>query len=341
MAEAGKFTLAKLNNNNYATWKFEIEMLLTREDRWFVVDEVKPEPETDTWRKADRKARTTIALCVEPSQYTLIRDCASARDVWDALKAYHEKSTTTSQLSLLIRLCDAKLQEGGDAEKHLLEMDTLFGRLQNVGLTLEEKLKVAMVLRSMPESYHFLASALEARPDADITMQLVKSKLLDEFHKRCERDGKGPGGEQVLKTQSNLTCFFCKQPGHYWKWQAMKGSQDEAGFSGSNKPNNGGQRKFKAKQATSAEREPVSFLVQEESYVTRSHTKQKQSWTVDSGASCHMTSSGTFFDTLDESNSVQVVMANGKWKPHKIEWSWQWICQVCGWHWQAGGCPVE
>lgn len=158
MADVGKFTLAKLNNNNYATWKFEVEMLLTREDLWHVLDEAKPEPETVAWQKADRKARATIALSVEPSQYTLIQECNSAREVWDALKGYHEKSTTTSQLSLLIKLCDAKLQEGGDAEKHLLEMDTLFGRLQNVGLTLDEKLKVAMVLRSMPQSYHSLTS---------------------------------------------------------------------------------------------------------------------------------------------------------------------------------------
>lgn len=160
MADAGRFSLVKLNNTNYATWKFEVEMLLTREELWFAVAEEKPEPETDAWRKSDKKARATIALCVDPSQYTLIKDCTTARAVWEALKSYHEKSTTTSQLSLLIRLCDSKLQEGGDAEKHLLEMDSLFERLQNAGINLEEKLKVAMVLRSMPDSYHYLASVL-------------------------------------------------------------------------------------------------------------------------------------------------------------------------------------
>lgn len=313
MADPGRFSLARLNNTNYATWKFEIEMLLTREELWFVVEEAKPEPVTAAWTKADKKARATIALSVEQSQYPLIKDGTTALAVWNALKSYHEKTTMTSQLSLLIRLCDGKLQEGGDAEKHLLEMDSLFGRLQSAGLELGEKLKVAMVLRSMPESYHFLASALEARPDADITMELVKSKLLDEFHKRCERDGTGVGGEQVLKVQkSSRTCFFCKQPGHFkkdcHKWLR---TQEEAGPSGKSKSSSGNQRKVKAKQVTNTERDPVSFLVQEESYVSRATLKQEHSWTVDSGASCHMTSNGSFFDNLDESTSVHVMMANG------------------------------
>lgn len=44
---------------------------------------------------------------------------------------------------------------------------------------------------------------------------------------------------------------------------------------------------------------------QEQSNVSRHSAAQKCPWTIDSGASCHMTCSDTFFDALDESNSVQ------------------------------------
>lgn len=38
----------------------------------------------------------------------------------------------TSQLLLLIGLCDSKLGESGDVERHLLKMGTLFDKLRNL-----------------------------------------------------------------------------------------------------------------------------------------------------------------------------------------------------------------
>lgn len=45
MADVGMFSIVKLGNSNYGTWKFQMEVLLIREELWYRVDEVKPEPE--------------------------------------------------------------------------------------------------------------------------------------------------------------------------------------------------------------------------------------------------------------------------------------------------------
>lgn len=99
----------------------------------------------------------------------------------------------------MIRLYDAKLGEFGDVEKHLLKQDTLFDKFQNAVLDLEDKLKIAVVLRSMPESYLLPASALEARSDDDITMEQASSMPMDEYHNQLKRSGKSSPKEQVLK----------------------------------------------------------------------------------------------------------------------------------------------
>ena len=42
MAESSKtFNTVRLNNENYATWSFEVEMLLRRDDLWQYIEEEK------------------------------------------------------------------------------------------------------------------------------------------------------------------------------------------------------------------------------------------------------------------------------------------------------------
>jgi len=60
MADATLLRIAKLNGNNYQTWKFKVELLLIKEDLWEVVSQDPPDPVTAAWRTKDRKARATI-----------------------------------------------------------------------------------------------------------------------------------------------------------------------------------------------------------------------------------------------------------------------------------------
>ncbi|XP_055642988.1 uncharacterized protein LOC129779507 [Toxorhynchites rutilus septentrionalis] len=116
----------------------------------------------------------------------LVKTTTNAIDFWNALRDYHEKVTVTSRVSLLRKLCNLNLLEGGDMEAHLFEVEELFSRLENADLKLEQPIKIAMMLRSLPDSYGGLITALESRSDEDLTTELVKSKLLDEHERQRE-----------------------------------------------------------------------------------------------------------------------------------------------------------
>ncbi|XP_052890522.1 uncharacterized protein LOC128298777 [Anopheles moucheti] len=189
MAELGKLSLAKLNNSNYSTWKFRMEMLLIREEVWYVIADPKPESPPEKWVKDDRKARATMGLCIEDNQVNLVKDIPSAKEFWEKLRVFHEKTSATSRVSVLGKICDMKLIEGGDMEKHLMELESLFDKLTIAGLVLQPELRVAMIHRSLPESYGGLVTALESRPDSELTVEVVKSKLLDESERRKDRSG--------------------------------------------------------------------------------------------------------------------------------------------------------
>jgi hypothetical protein len=225
--------ITKLNGVNYQTWKFKVELLLIKEDLWDVVDKDPPADVTSEWQTKDRKARASIGLLIEDSQLHLIRKETTAKSTWNALKRYHEKSTLSNKVSLLKKLCAQKLSESGNMEIHLALMEDLIDQLTSLGETIAEPLTVALFLSSLPDSFGTLITALETRPEADLTVELVKSKLLEEYARRNEATGNPNYEQQALKTtharspatdtgrstskQNASLCFFCKKPNHVKK----------------------------------------------------------------------------------------------------------------------------
>ncbi|KXJ69496.1 hypothetical protein RP20_CCG026793 [Aedes albopictus] len=151
--DASKLMLERLINANYEAWRFRIEMLLIREGLWKHISEEVPNPVTSEWKQGDDKARATIALFVEDNQHSIFRDCRTARETWEALKKHHQSVSLTSRVTLLKRICQLQFRDGNDMEQHLQEMDGLIFRLLNAGQKLDSQLMVAMVLRTLPESY--------------------------------------------------------------------------------------------------------------------------------------------------------------------------------------------
>lgn len=120
-----KLCITKLNGTNYQLWKYKIELLLLKEELWEVIVNDPPNPITNEWKNRDAKARATIGLLVEDNQVIHIRNATSAKQTWNMLKNYYEKSTLTNKVYLLKRLCRMTLSEGGDMESHINEMMNL------------------------------------------------------------------------------------------------------------------------------------------------------------------------------------------------------------------------
>src|SRR6218665_2077187 len=189
MAGKSSNKIENLNNQNYKTWKFKMELFLIKEDLWETVTKEIPDPVTAEWQTKDAKARAIIGLEVADNQLHLIRKQTTAKGSWQTLKKYHEKTTVSSKVNLLKRLCGLKLTEHGDMENHLAEMQNLIDQLASLGEPLAEHLgpicsAVALFLSSLPDSYGTLITALETRPEEDLTTELVKGKLLEEFKRR-------------------------------------------------------------------------------------------------------------------------------------------------------------
>ncbi|XP_038116867.1 uncharacterized protein LOC119769049 [Culex quinquefasciatus] len=167
--------VVKLNGLNYCSWKRKAEFLLIRDDLW--------------------RARATIGLLMEDSQLPFIKNATTAKLCWNALKDHFETVTLTSKVALLKRLCGMQYSEGENIQQHVQQMEEIFERLAMADQELDEDLCVAMILRSLPSSFNTLTTALEARSNEELTLKLVKMKLVDEVAKSGTRGA----GESVLQ----------------------------------------------------------------------------------------------------------------------------------------------
>ena len=179
-----KYSFKKLSNDNYENWKYKMELYLMKEGLWQIVSKPKPEQVDNAWTENDTKAKAIIGLSVDDSQIVHLRGKETAFEFWSALKNQHQKSNLCNRVSLLKRLCKMKLDDSGNVESYLLLFINLCDKLAGIGQSLDEDLKVALLLSGMPESFNGVVMALEVRADADLTFELVKEKLIQEGYRR-------------------------------------------------------------------------------------------------------------------------------------------------------------
>lgn len=142
-----------------------------------------------------------IGLSVEDSQLRHIRSKKTAKEMWAVLKEHHEKDTLGNKVSLMRKICRMKMPEKGNIETHLNEMTNLFLKLNDFGDNLTESGTVAIVLSSLPPSYDTLITALEARPEGDLTMSYIQTKLISEYTRRKGDSPEMNDSDSILKTQ--------------------------------------------------------------------------------------------------------------------------------------------
>lgn len=303
MAES-KFSISRLNQDNYFNWKFKMQMLLIERGCWKSITDVPPDPITNGWMESDQKALTTIALNVDDSQIQHIRDCKSALEAWNALKEFHEKDSPCNRVYILRQIMRLRLDEGGNIEDHLRNLNELFQKLMALGQDIKpDFFKCATLLGSLPPSYDGLVTALEARNE-ELTSTLVCSKVIAEFKRRKERNMESGDevalriGKEVGSSRNRIkVCYFCKHEGHfkhdcpkYKSWLAKKNSKGV---------NNA------ANLAECSSQDDIQYLF------STSEINYGE-WIIDSGATCHISGQKDLFEELDENFKEKVFVANGQ-----------------------------
>jgi hypothetical protein len=82
-----KMEIEKFNGKSFELWKLNMEDLLVERDQWIMVD-LGTSPigtSIDDWKKLDRKANSTIQLCLSDSVLLDVSEEATTKDLWEKL----------------------------------------------------------------------------------------------------------------------------------------------------------------------------------------------------------------------------------------------------------------
>lgn len=238
---------AKLNNGNYAQWSFKMKMVLIRDGLWKVINTEKPALDL-TWDASDQKAFATIVLGIGDDQIVLVKKEKTAKEVWEVLRAYHQKSSLSSQVALLKKLYKAELKKDGDLKAHMQQIFEWFDELREIGCEEEEHKAILILLASLNDDYRAIVTALEGRDVKTLKLSDVRIKLMEEY----DRGKTGVERNEALRTGSSFKrdgtnsgeCYFCGEQGHmkrycksFAKWleDKKKRTNEESSYEGSAK----------------------------------------------------------------------------------------------------------
>lgn len=186
VAEENGVRMEKLNSGNYTIWKFKMKMSLIKEDVWDMVDSGLTSSPTAKEKKNDQKALEMICLSISDNQIIHVKDCETAKDAWNTLSEFYEKSTFVNKLFLRRRLMSKRLEAGGDLEEHVNDIIQMADQLKAAGEKFEDRDISNIILCSLPDSFEPLIIALESRDEEDLTLEFVKARLIHEVVKHRE-----------------------------------------------------------------------------------------------------------------------------------------------------------
>ena len=305
--EGKKVSNAKFSakrDEDFELWSTRVEAYLVAKGVFEVVSNDKSQAfdEDGIIAKSMASARSIViqALGDKPLR-TVMAERTNPHVMWRKLRERYATSSAATRVQLQTRLQQMNYSTSISMSEYVDRMEVIFNRMEGMGCTIDESMKVAILLASFGDksvsSYGPVISALETLSDDNLTWETTTSRLLPEYEsKSVTRDASAAQNigqkkfVRALKAKTNVICYSCGKKWHFARdFFAKKKSQDRDFDSGA--------------KAHEAVRHHFAL-------VTKSCHRIKT--IIDSGASSHMVADMRFMkgpmDTVDH----RIVLGDGR-----------------------------
>jgi hypothetical protein len=111
--------------------------------------------------------------------------CKNPKELWNTLCELFERKTGSNKVNDLIQLYGLRMKKSESIRDHLRQLEEL------VDQNISELNKVAVLLRSVQETYPTLVTPRLARGDKELTLIFIKQALFDEERRQNRSSGAG------------------------------------------------------------------------------------------------------------------------------------------------------
>jgi hypothetical protein len=216
MVSSSRIEIENFNGKKIELWKLKMEDLLVDKEQWIVVypgtqptgthptgthttstqptsTKTTTTPPTgmskEDWEKLDKRARSTIRLCLENSLFLNVSGESTATELWDKLGNLYQSKSLVNKLFLRKKLYHLRMEDGDSVTEHLNAFNTLVSQLVYVNITTAEEYKCITLLCSLPESWDNMVVAIGSTTQSTLKYEDVVSSLLFEEMRWKRMDG--------------------------------------------------------------------------------------------------------------------------------------------------------
>jgi hypothetical protein len=211
MASSSRIEIEKFNCKKFELWKIKMEDLLVEKEQWIAVDpDTQPTgtqptgtrststqptstPPTgmskEDWEKLDRRARSTIRLCLADSVLLNVSGESTAKELWEKLGNLYQSKSLVNKLFLRKKLYHLRMEDGDSMVEHLNAFNTLVSQLVSINITIAEEDKCITLLCFFPDSWDNLVVAIGSTTQSILKYEDVVSSLLFEEMRWKSMDG--------------------------------------------------------------------------------------------------------------------------------------------------------
>lgn len=329
--------VALFDGANFPAWKFRMLTLLDEHDLVQCVEtEIGDVPEFKVEdgdaaavvqqkekarkdrAKKDKKCKTLIVSRIHDDQLEHLQGRDSPKQMWDSLVSVFERKSVAKRLHLNRQL--TKLQyTGGSLQEHFVQFDRLIRLFRGAGGMMDNIDVVCRLLLSLDDTeYGTVVTSIESQPEERLTMDFVKSRLLDEEIKRRSTVSvasglknesaafAGTGKKQVKKKKKIFKCFGCQKEGHKLAECPEKKNKSDV-------------KRFAKPSAHVASDRKDGLLFLSDGGVNLNE-QNKIRWYIDSGATEHICNDERLFDKLvPMAQPMDIAVAkSGEWVTAKL-----------------------
>ena len=135
----------------------------------------------EEWKKLDRKARSTIRLCVSDLVLLNVSGQATTKALWDKLRTLYQSKSLVNKLFLQKKLYNLRMKDGDLVTEHLNAFNTMVSQLLSIDIKISNEDKCIRLLCSLLDSCDSLVIAIGSNAIALQFDEIVSSLLMEEM----------------------------------------------------------------------------------------------------------------------------------------------------------------